>query len=241
MKSMKITGLCLAAMLVVSLATAATASAASWQQCREGTEKVTPTKYTEKLCLTAAGGNAGKWQWKELTTTEKVEGRASLKLADTKGGANKGNAEVECTGKEIGTIGPKEYDRVLEVKEISCRSLTLEECPETLGAPEAEARNLPWQTKLREEANGEKRDEITSEVTGKEAGWKVTCSLLVSDECVKNGATAAATNLQSEGAVKIQFDEKTENAVCTRTKEATGRVRGQVRITSTEGWAVRVQ
>jgi hypothetical protein len=231
MQTIRLAGLCLVAVFAVSLVASATASAATWEQCAEG---AAGTKYETNQCSKLL--STGKWGWQELKTTEKIQGQATLYLADTEGGLFGELAEVECTGHEFGTIGPKEYDKVTSVTTVTCRNIT--GCP----GPSAEPRNLPWQTKLREEAGGEKRDEITSGIneTGKEAGWKVSCTGL-SDTCEKNGATAAATNLPAEGAVQIQFDAKTENAVCSRTKKPTGRVRGEVKVRSEEGYAIRVQ
>ena len=104
MRFIKIAGLCLVAMVTMSMALAASASAAPhWLVCLAGTEKVLPTKYETHQCEKAVASNAGKWEWSEPQHTEKVISHASLTLVSEELGVK---VEVECTGTDEGWIGP---------------------------------------------------------------------------------------------------------------------------------------
>jgi hypothetical protein len=222
----KIAGLCLASMLVLGMAIASSASAAHWLQCRENAG--TGTKWTESKCSTAS--SSGKWEWRELETTEAVKTEGTLILKDTNVVGK--TVTVQCSGTDEGTIGPKQFDRTTVVTTASCSNV--ENCGGTI---KAKAVNLPWQTMLRTEANGEIRDEIVSEVAGKEPGWEVTCTG-VKDTCEAN-TTTAMENVQSKGVVNAIFDSKSAKAKCSG-GTLSGEVTGRIVNRSSEGWAIRV-
>ena len=137
----KIVGLSLASMLVMGMAIASSASAHGWLQCRENAGS--GTKWTESKCSTAS--SSGKWEWKELTTTELVVSESgALKLKDSNVGGQ--TIVVLCSGTDEGTIGPKQFDRITRITPTSCANE--ENCGGTI---KAEAVNLPWQTELVEQ------------------------------------------------------------------------------------------
>ena len=225
----KIAGLCLASMLVLGMAITATASAAPhWLQCREGSG--TGTKWEDSKCSKI--GSPNKWEWVELQTTEKATIEGTLHLTDKKGGLFGEQVVILCSGTGEGTIGPGGFDRILKIKASKCENE--ENCP---GEITAEGVNLPWQTSL-ELVGGKIRDKITSEVSGKEPGWKVTCAG-VADTCEANTTTAMENN-QPLGSVDAVFDATSGTAKCSRGGAGQGEVRGTTLIRSAEGWAVSV-
>ncbi len=196
MKSMKAisSGLCLVAMLAVSMVAAGTASAAPhWLTCREGSGK---TKYTTEECTAAS--STGNWQWEEDTSTEAAISFGTLILRDIKIPIV-GTVEVSCTGEDKGSVGPGPYSRTTEITNISC---TAGKNCEKLEAP-VEPLNLKpgvssWQGELTEES-GQLRNKITSSA-GSGAGWKVICKVLgvtETDECTTNTGYTVPSNLLS--------------------------------------------
>lgn len=230
----KITGLCLASVIVMGMALTATASAVpTWKQCVETNEAEPPTRWEDSKCSKASA--TGKWQWKELTTTEAVTAEGSLKLTDKKGSlTGEKPAVVECFGTSTGTIGPGKYDRIITITATKCRNI--ERCIE-LTEPKAEAVNLPWQTELFE-TEGKIRDKVISEVAGKEPGWKVTCSGF-SDTC-ETVTTTAMNNIQATGFVEAIFDAGSAKANCSRGGAGQGEVEGKVLNKSVAGHAIKV-
>ena len=237
MKSITTAGLCLVAMLVVSMVAAASASAAPhWLHCVEGT---TGTKYTTSQCKTAG---TGSWTWQEVTGTEAVVSHASLLLTDTKTVA--GEVTVECTGKDEGTVGPGKFDRITAITEINCVN---EKNCETVVKP-AEPLNLPWQTELAEvpAGSGKIRDNITA-VNGKGAGWAVTCKVSifeVEDKCTTEEGSVGVQNVTTPGVpgellVLGDFEKESAEANCTASGKKTGRVVGTVALLQANGQGLR--
>jgi hypothetical protein len=177
MKSIRIAGLCLVAMFVMSMVAAGTASAAPrWETCREGTAST--TKYSEEECVKAESG--GKWELAEVKGTEPARGFGTVVLRDTKVPIV-GTVEASCTGEAIGSVGPGAFSRVEKIEEIKCSpGKNCEEITEN-----AKPVNLPWQGELAEEGTTEKeRNKISASGAG--AGWAVGCKVLgisKSDEC----------------------------------------------------------
>ncbi len=230
MKSIKIAGLCLVAMFVMSMAAAAMASAATWEQCT--TEKTTVTKYTENECLTAS--STGAWGWKEVTSTEKVETNGTLTLIDT--GTLAGTSSVTCTGTDTGTIGPKQSGRTETITTRTCVPVKVCEAPVT-----AKAIGLPWQTELVEESS--KKRLVTTSVSSKALGWSVTCKTVLgtkTDECTRASTNPEVTNKQAASSVQVTYNKSLAKATCTESKAATGEVEGAVQVFAA-GYAVRVQ
>jgi hypothetical protein len=186
MKSITTAGLCLVAMLVLSMALAASAMATNAptvenQICTKGGAEP-PTKYTTENCETAS--SAGEWNFRGINGTEKAVTVGTLRLADTKVPII-GTVEVSCTGKGEGAVGPGKFGRVNEIVEIKCTAG--ENCEEFKSVKPL---NLPWQTE-----NFETEKTIRSSITavnGKGAGWSVTCKVLgitEEDECTTEKGT----------------------------------------------------
>jgi hypothetical protein len=235
MQTIRITGLCLVAMFAVSLVASATASA-NWEQCLTEKTGEPPTKYKDAKCLEAS--STGSYEWKVVGGTEKVEGGATLELKDTKVPIL-GEATVICTGTEVGSIGPSQFDRVETVKNISCTPVKVCETPAS-----AVALHTPWQTVLFE-TEGKKRDKITATNNG-QPGWAVTCKTPLgtkTDTCEtetgKEG-TPLAENKQAAGNVQIKFDKSAGKAKCTEGGAESGEISGTVQVAAA-GYAIRVQ
>jgi hypothetical protein len=232
MKHLKIAGLCLA-MLALSMIASATASAAvHWEQCSEGSGA---TKYTEHQCLKAGAGE--KWQWNEVTTTEKVVSKGTLVLSDTKVPIA-GTVEVKCSGTDEGTIGPKNIDVTTKITVIGCTAG--KDCEEF---KKAEARNLPWQTELFE-TESTVRDKITADGNGS-PGWLVECKVLgisKGDECTNAEGTSLVENkvTGTELLVLTTFEKKTPKANCSVGGTGAGEVAGIIAILKENGWGLRV-
>jgi hypothetical protein len=234
MHTIKFAGLCLVAMFAMSMATAATASAAPvWEQCETEKAGSASTKYTTDKCATVGAPNA--WAWQEVKNTEAVQGLASLTLKDT---VSILTVEVGCTGNEHGYVGPGKYDRIQTITEIKCSAGKNCEKLEKNAAP----LHLPWQTELTEK-EGARRD-VISEGTGKLLpGWEVECRVLGSakkDICENNTGSTAMTNKQVDGSVWAYFDKKSGKAKCTQSGTESGEIEGSVRIVKETGQAVRV-
>src|SRR5580704_4580779 len=168
MKSMMSVGLCLVAMLAVSMATAGTASAAPvWEHCETEKANTTDSKWTTGQCTTASSMAAAGFSWQEVKGTEKAVGRASLTLSDETLGVR---VEVLCSLEKAGSVGPGKFDRITTITNVKCTAgKNCEKLDKAM-----ELRNLPWQTELVEPKAGEVRDHITSGGNGA-PGWAVTC------------------------------------------------------------------
>lgn len=162
MKYLRIAGLCLVALLLMSAATAATALAGPvWQKCEKG---ASGTKFATEECGEASG--TGEWAWAEIKGTEKSIGRGSLLLKDE----SVVTVEVGCTLVEEGSFGPGKYSRV-EVATYKCTAG--KNCEEFQGA---EAKNLPWQEEMYETEKA-----IFDKISGKsekEPDLTVSCKVL---------------------------------------------------------------
>jgi len=236
MKSMKIAGLCLVAMFVMSMVATATASAAGpvWEQCT--TEQETGlTKWKDSKCTEASA--TGAWNWKEIKNTEKVESNGTLELKDT--ATLLGESAVICTGTNSGSIGPGKFDRV---ESITAKTCTAVHVCESSPAPTAKPIGLPWQTELYETEN-KIRNKITS-VSGKEVGWEVICKAEIigttTDVCTSVAAGPEVTNKQAVGNVQVTFNESAGSASCTKGSSTSGKVKGAIQI-FTAAYAIRVQ
>jgi hypothetical protein len=238
MKSIKIAGLCLVAMFVVSVATASVASAKvpEWKQCRNvGLNK---GKFEDSKC-TKEGGNK-EWEWKQLETKEAVTSMATLKLRDKS--TLLGEVEVQCKGTDEGTVGPQSKDEVTEIV-VELKNCTVLKNCEKLEA--VAAVHLPWETRLAEEG-GQQRDKLLN--GGKGApGWAVTCHTglgNVTDECTTEKGTTLMADL-ADGSVNAIFEKERagEKAKCTQStlgSKESGEVEGTDNTKSKEGWALMV-
>jgi hypothetical protein len=253
MKLLRIAGLCLVAMLAMSLVAAGSASAAApaWEHCTKGVANMLPTKYTEHQCETLAPNNEGEWEWREVNGTEKVVSHGSLVLRDTSATAGKIKVAVSCSGENKGSVGPGKYGRITEIPETSIQCSNVENCTVF---KKAEARNLPWQTELVEEAGGEIRNKITNggAAEAEWPGWAVTCELAgaeTTDRCTTNSGSTAIANQTTHGSsgtellVLATFEAKTAKAKCSLSSTAskeTGEVRGIIANLQANGWGLRI-
>jgi len=238
----KIAGLCLASMLVMSVALTGTASAAPhWLVCLAAhPEAPKTTKWSTDQCKTAEVG--GGWEWSELKSTEAVRSHGSLLLSDIKVPIA-GTVSVSCTGEDVGTIGPGRFDRVTAINNIVC--VPDKNCEKI--TKEVKPLNLPWQTELVEEG-GNLRDKVRAE-NGKGAGWAVTCRVLgfeKTDECTTEEGITSVENVWTKGVGKgellvlADFDKNSPNATCTVGEAGSGEVRGTDAILLASGQALSV-
>lgn len=224
MKHLKIAfGLVAVAGLMAVMASSAMA-APIWVTC----VNVGPNngKWLDAQC-TKAG--KGEWETKAVTETVEVTSSGTLELEDSETIA--GASSVECSGTNLGTIGAGGTDSTTRITATKCKFVKLGGCEEST-EPKAEARNLPWATKL-EETGEEVRDRITSLIAGKLPGWAVTCKTIFgtkTDVCTGLNSAKVRAN-RAAGSVEGEFDEKSEAASCTEGKEKSGHVRRTV-ITS---------
>jgi hypothetical protein len=234
MKHLKMAGLCLVSLFVVSMAMAGSASAALlWLVCLEGSGL---TKYSSNQCNSAEAG--GKWQSLSLPSSDTVRLLAfSLRLEDTGTGA-----QVECP--DAGTVGwgliepsNKGLIKVAEVREpaVNCKLLkpAIISCRETANIEVIEGVNLPWKTEIFT-TEGKSLTQIAASTAGKEPGWKTRCGG-ATDECVSTGTTKLESvelnNEVTKGVllVRARFEEA-HPAKCSALGGETGHVKGLIAI-----------
>jgi hypothetical protein len=243
MKSIKIAGLCLVAMLAMGLVTAVSASAEvpAWEHCTKGVVGHTPTKYESNQCSTI-NNSTGEWEWREVNGTEKVVSHLSLQMGDRKVAIFDIPVVISCSGTDEGSVGPKKLDRITAITEVNCSNE--DNCTGTLTG---EPRNLPWQTELVNEA-GENRDKIRA-VDGKGVGWRISCTvegIASSDECITETGSTKMENKHTPGVkgellVLADFEAKSGKAECSLGAEKeTGEVQGTLAILQANGWGLQI-
>lgn len=231
----KMVGLCLVTVFVIGMALAGSASAA-WEQCSEGGST---TKYSEHQCLKAEG--AGKWGWNEVTGTEEVRIKGSVRITDTKVPVV-GKVSVECSFEAVAHVGPGERSRVNEVKTSAEQCRNVENCEKV---EKAEARHLSWQVEAAK-LEGKILAELTSTGSGG-PGWSVTCKVLSiskEDECVTEAGKPENLILEnkvtgSELLVLATF-RKTRKAKCSVGGAESGEVAGSLAMSKANGWGLRI-
>jgi hypothetical protein len=241
MKSIRIAGACLVAMLALSMALGASASAAilGWEQC--GTEKASGngSKYAEDQCATASG--TGAWVWQEVKGTEKVIGLGSLVLRDTKVPIV-GTVEVQCSVKAEGTVGPGRFARVTGITEIKCSAG--KDCEKV---EKVEPRDLPWQMELFETEGVAKDNKITSGGSGA-PGWGVTCKVLgakTEDACTSESTSVLVGEMltneltASRWLVGLTFEKNSWKATCSLGGAESGEELGIVGLEKASGAGLR--
>jgi hypothetical protein len=232
MKLLKIAGLCLVAMFAMSMALSAAASAAGpvWEQCREG-EKAGVTKWENARCSIAS--SAGKFEYKELTTTENASLAGTLTLKDTK--TPVGIVEVACSTSGEGTIGPGKFGTITEVSFKSCKPG--EHCEEV---GKVEARDLPWQTEFIE-SEGVVRTAIKEDGKGA-PGLSIECKVL--------GVKGADTCTTNNGRLSNGFGfailwwlltwlPSSAKSSCTVGGAESGETLGPIVLIAAGGWPIR--
>jgi hypothetical protein len=231
-------GLCLALVLATASALSATASAsASWEQCTKGTSA--STKWTTHSCTTASG--SGEWQWREVSTTEEVRLKGSLKLTDTKVPII-GKVSVECFGESTGAVGPGSHGRITKVEISAAHCRNVENCEEI---KEPEARDLPWQAESYQ-TEGKVFQKLTGAGSG-EPGWKVTCKVLgisKSDECLTESSKPESTLLENKSTsgelLVLATLQHARKAKCSVGGAEAGEVSGSLAVLQANGSGLRV-
>ena len=231
MKYLKIAfGLALVAGLM-AITTSSAMATARWVTCVKGSGK-----YENSLCVKEGSGG---WETKALAATSTVTSSGELELEDSK--ATGGATGIICKGTGTGWVANLSTgngeDGVTTISATSCKFLSgkVGSCEESKGVT-AEARNLPWGTRLVEREK-EVRDELVSgpknETGSGEPGWSVKCTvagiLKITDTCEHSGNTVNAVNLRSAGELEEKFDERTKEetmATCSVGGTGAGLVRG---------------
>jgi hypothetical protein len=226
MKSIRIAGLCLVAMFVVSMVAAGSASAAAhWNTCKK---EATGTKYETEGCAKTSA--TGTWAFEEVKGTEEARSVGTLRLIDTKVPIVS-KVAVICTGEGEGSVGPGAFSRTTAIKNIKCSAG--ENCEEVTKT--AEPKNLPWQGELAE-TEKEARNYITA--GGEGAGWAVACKVLgISKEDVCTVANSeipyvTPVNVVTGGTqlVLLSFLTKAPKAKCTIGGASSGEVLGSIGV-----------
>ncbi len=196
MKSIRIAGLCLAAVFVMSMVAAGTASAAPhFEVCLNFGGA--GTKYSTNQCIKAE--SAGKYEWAELKGTEKVAAQGSLTF-ETNGVPIVGTVEIKCSLTEEGSVGPGNLSRTTAISAIKCEKG--KNCEELVKG--AEPVGLPWNTEVKE-TEGVLRGTLRKGAgSSTEPGWRATCKILGAiqeNECKTEEALLNLTNTNTPGTV----------------------------------------
>ncbi len=189
MKFLKIAGLCLASMLMMSMALAGTANAtALWLLCLEGTNAGN-TKYKNNQCSEASG--TGKWESVAIgSKSDSVRAVAlSLRLEDAKGELG-GAVIVKCPVVKGGR-GLVEGN-VLIVTEAKAPSPSTECTAEGTGTfkscktsnlTQVGGVNLPWEVVISESGSEFIGKIKKGPMAAGEPGWEVECAGVKTDAC----------------------------------------------------------
>jgi hypothetical protein len=231
----RLAGLCLVVMFAIGMTLAGTAQA-KWEQCSEGGSA---TKDTTDQCTTASG--TGKWEWNEVTGTEEVRIKGSVRITDTKVPLA-GKVSVECFVEGIGHVGPGEHSRINEIKTSAEKCRNVEKCEKV---EKSEARDVPWQAES-DDAEGQALDMLTSAGSG-EPGWKIECKVLgvtEADECLAESELPERVVLEnkatgSELLVLARFNNEVKGKCSIGGAEA-GEITGTLAILKTNGSGLRI-
>jgi len=244
MKFVKIAGLCLASMLMMSMALAGTANAtALWLLCLEGTN-ANNTKYEDSSCTKAK--NTGKWESVAIgTKSDTVRAVAlSLRLEDAKG--ELGAAVIVKCAIVKGGSGLIEGHKLI-VREASAPKASSEceaegtgifKACKTSSLEKVEGANLPWEVEVSESG---------SEFVGKikkgpgaagEPGWNVRCAG-VEDKCTSAAGTEEETKggagVVSAGVLLVLAKFQNRGGNCTQGGTGQGHVLGFTAILLSNG------
>jgi hypothetical protein len=215
---------------LMAVASAPALAGPVWKQCRE--HSGTGTKWEDSKCSKAS--STGKWEWVELTTTEKATAEGTVRLVDTKVPIV-GKVEIKCSGTGEGVIGPGKFGRAVAVTSMTC--IPGENCEKLISE---EVRHLPYQTEVFE-TEKTLRATATSGGSGAPGGVAVCRVLGVekADECTSESGSALLENLPN-GSVNGMTESKSGKANCTLGGTASGLAEGVGNTKSAEGWAVKV-
>ena len=240
MKSIRIVGLCLAAVFVMSMVAAGTASAAPhWLVCLNFGG--TGTRYSTNQCKEAASG--GSFEWGELTGTEKTVTQGTL-ILETTGVPIVGEVVIECSGTDTGSIGPGNQSRTLTVTTASCKAG--KNCEKVESA--ATAVNLPWNTELLETEGNIHGTLRKGAGAAGPPGWRASCKVLgvvEANECTSEAGLLILTNDNTPGTVGpllvlADFEHPNKTLAACTVSGTKGDVLGSISILAANGDAIRV-
>ncbi len=209
MKHVRIAGLCLASMLVLSMALAGSATAAPlWLLCLEGANS-SNTKYEDNQCSKAAAG--GKWEQVGLASGKSATVRFSvfsLRFVDE---AKEGEAlAVKCDGGSKGSAvieGPNKgviREAFIEKPKENC---VRQEGVCKAGEVEAvQGADLPWKVELFE-TESKARTKLAADGSG-EPGWTLKCNTSlgkIEDTCKGEGGKEEQANLETRDTSDIRL------------------------------------
>jgi len=244
MKFVKIAGLCLVSMLMMSMALAGTAAAAPlWLLCLEGTNAGN-TKYKDSQCTEAS--STGKWESVSIgTKSDTVRAVAlSLRLEDAKGELGAA-VIVKCPVVKGG--GGLVEGNLLIVREARAPSPSTECTGEGTGLfkvcktsslEAVEGVDLPWKVEI-SASGGTYTGKIQPDGNG-EPGWRVKCAG-VEDNCLSEGPgtleeTSGTAGVVTAGVLLVLAKFKgTGKAKCTQGGAGAGHVQGFVAILLSNG------
>jgi hypothetical protein len=240
MRYLKIAGLCLASMLVVSMALAGNASAQPlWLVCLEASTGL--TKYSSNQCTEAASN--GKFQSLEIPSGVDDTVRLlalTLLLTDLAAGPLKEKATIRCPHPTAGwglILAPNVLLVTKAEVENPKTECEREEGPCKAGEIEkVDALHLPWKVEVFE-TESSLISKIEAAGTG-EPGWAVECETLLgpkTDECTSEGAgTLEETlnlNVVTEGVLLVRARFLTRRlGKCSEGGAKTAEVRGLIAI-----------
>jgi hypothetical protein len=244
MSSMRTVGLCLMAVVTMSVALAGSATATPlWLLCVKGSNS-SNTKYEGSSCTKAAP--SGEWESVELKGTEKVIGVGfTLTQRDTKTIGGPTAIRCDSGGRSEGVVGPGNKGKVtvtrVEAPSTNCRPL--EGLCETV--EKIEAVNLPWNSEIFET---EKKILSTAATSGSgEPGLTVTCKTPLgskTDSCTVEAGKLENSRLEdliSNGVLLILGTaEKLRKGTCTEGGKESGEVEGQGAILLASGQGLSI-
>jgi hypothetical protein len=237
MKLLRIVGLCLTAMFVVSMLASATASAVKLEMCASGSPA--GTKYETSGCAKAL--STGTFAWEEIAKTEAAKTAGTLRLADSKTLA--GESAVECFGTSEGyAAGKVSVTTVVNVTPSQCSPVKVCENVEAVSAV-----HLPWKSELFE-TEGKAEQKILADGGG-EPGWSVTCKapilgsitdVCTTEEASKSEVLEAANRITKGELLVLLTFTKTHTAKCTQGGAESGKVSGSIGSLLISTVAIRV-
>ncbi len=248
MKYFKIAGLCLASMLVMSMALAGNASAAPlWLLCLEGKEGATPTKYTTNQCTKAAAANEGKWESVAIGSKSDTVKLLGLTILLRDSNALAGSSGVRCGHPTTGwglIEGPNKL--IIKVAKVEKPKT---ECERVEGGCKAgevekvEGVDLPWKEEVYE-TEGKLLSMLEGDGNG-EPGWEVECKTLLEkqkDICKSEKEKPELLNgentLTSEVLLVLATFLGRRNAECSQGGKEKGSVSGQIAILLWNGFGL---
>jgi hypothetical protein len=210
------------------IVTPALATTPVWHVCTNLEAEV--GNFEDSSCTKEKTG--GKYEWLEVTGTEKVVEKGTVALKIT---VSTIKVEVKCSTTGEGVIGPENKGKITKETFEKCTSAEHAFCPEPV---EVQAVYSPWKTEL---LATEKtiRNKITSGGSGA-PGWEVICGSgteKIADRCTSE--TSAPLIEDVSGGVDSVFESKSGKYSCSPFGNAeSGEVSGTTKIEDNGGKGV---